>query len=237
LLSAANLLSLSRDKYILWRDLFSDQRIGDPYKFDSGVFRYGRKRSRALSGWRVEGATSRACVTIWTSSSVSCRLLNPYPAYIRDNEKPANARVHIRGSADNLGDEVPRHFLSILCDGERQHSIRERPYGAGRGYRQPGNPLTARVMVNRICSTISAGHRADAKQLRRMGSAHSSGAAGIFGRSFHGERVVDQSPAPRNHAVRHLCLSAAKLERNFAADPDNRLLWRPIAAGSIRGIA
>jgi hypothetical protein len=65
--------------------------------------------------------------------------------------KPANMRVHIRGSADNLGDEVPRHFLSILSPAESPPFTK----GSGRlelaeAIASKDNPLTARVMVNRI---------------------------------------------------------------------------------------
>jgi len=213
--SAANLLSLSRDKYILWRDLFSDQRIGDPYKFDSGVFRYDEKKLERFSGWRVEGAPQSLRDDL---DKFKRELPPPYPYLhtIRDNEKPANARVHIRGSADNLGDEVPRHFCRFCVTASRQHSIREAPYELAAAIANPGNPLTARVMVNRIWQHhfgwASCGRQATSAH---GGAAHSSGAAGLFGRSFHGERVVDQSPAREIMLSATYALSAAKLERNF----------------------
>jgi len=67
------------------------------------------------------------------------------------DEEPHNARLHIRGSHQNLGDEVPRQFLRIIAGDKQQPCER----GSGRlelaewiaGDR---NPLTARVMVNRI---------------------------------------------------------------------------------------
>jgi hypothetical protein len=65
--------------------------------------------------------------------------------------KPADMRIHIRGSADNLGDEAPRRFLSILSASEAP------PFTNGSGRLElaeaiasKNNPLTARVMVNRI---------------------------------------------------------------------------------------
>ena len=62
-----------------------------------------------------------------------------------------DVRVHIRGSYARLGELVPRHVPTILA-GERQKAITQ---GSGRlelarWLASPDNPLTARVMVNRI---------------------------------------------------------------------------------------
>jgi len=62
-----------------------------------------------------------------------------------------NVSIHIRGNHKNLGDEVPRRFLQIIS-GENQKPITS---GSGRteiaaAIANPDNPLTARVMVNRI---------------------------------------------------------------------------------------
>jgi hypothetical protein len=64
---------------------------------------------------------------------------------------PANARIHRKGEPKNLGEEVPRGFLTIL--GGMQLPADHK--GSGRDYladwiTAPNNPLTARVMVNRI---------------------------------------------------------------------------------------
>lgn len=64
---------------------------------------------------------------------------------------PANARIHRKGDSKDLGEEVPRAFLSIL--GGQQLPPDHK--GSGRDslanwIADPNNPLTARVMVNRI---------------------------------------------------------------------------------------
>jgi hypothetical protein len=62
-----------------------------------------------------------------------------------------DVRVHVRGRYDRLGDLVPRRFPAVLA-GDRQPPITQ---GSGRRelaewLTDPKNPLTARVMVNRI---------------------------------------------------------------------------------------
>jgi len=72
-------------------------------------------------------------------------------AYSVVEGRPANAHIHRRGEPKDLGEEVPRGFLTILGGQKLPADYK----GSGRGYIanwivEPNNPLTARVMVNRI---------------------------------------------------------------------------------------
>ena len=72
-------------------------------------------------------------------------------AIVARDHSPQNIRVHTRGDHKNLGDEVPRRNLLALA-GEDRKSITQ---GSGRlelaGWvTDPANPLTARVLVNRV---------------------------------------------------------------------------------------
>ncbi len=65
--------------------------------------------------------------------------------------KPQNLPVYIRGNVENVGPEVPRRFLRVLADDSEQE------FTDGSGRRQLAeaiadrdNPLTARVIVNRV---------------------------------------------------------------------------------------
>jgi hypothetical protein len=75
---------------------------------------------------------------------------SPEFAYAVAEGSPHNVRIHKRGDPDSPGVEAPRRFLRVL-GGEAV------PSGGGSGRLQlagwltdPHNPLTARVMVNRI---------------------------------------------------------------------------------------
>jgi len=70
---------------------------------------------------------------------------------IAAEDEPHNLRIHLRGNHLNPGDEVPRGFLRVLA------GDKPKPYTSGSGRLDlaealfsPDNPLTARVMVNRI---------------------------------------------------------------------------------------
>lgn len=68
-----------------------------------------------------------------------------------DSPQPKNSHVFIRGNPNRLGDEAPRQFLGILSGDKREPFTR----GSGRlelarAIASRENPLTARVMVNRV---------------------------------------------------------------------------------------
>ena len=72
-------------------------------------------------------------------------------AIVARDHRPHNVRVHTRGDHKNLGEEVPRHNLGVLARGNRQVVSQ----GSGRlelahWMTDPANPLTARVLVNRV---------------------------------------------------------------------------------------
>jgi hypothetical protein len=70
---------------------------------------------------------------------------------VRDLAKPVDSPVFIRGQAQEKGEIVPRRFLEVLSGGK------PKPYRIGSGRLELAqsiadkqNPLTARVMVNRV---------------------------------------------------------------------------------------
>jgi hypothetical protein len=71
---------------------------------------------------------------------------------LKDRDKPINQHVFIRGNAGRRGDLAPRQFLAIASEGGVSKEFTQ---GSGRlemakAIVRPGNPLTARNIVNRV---------------------------------------------------------------------------------------
>ncbi len=70
---------------------------------------------------------------------------------VTDREHPVTPHVHVRGNPGVMGDEVPRRFISVLSGGHPAPFA----HGSGRldlaaAIADRANPLTARVLVNRV---------------------------------------------------------------------------------------
>ena len=220
------LLSLERDRHFLWRDMAAAQGFDTPVEFESGILYYaGEKIDRFLTPlWKAHADGLRAQVDALEEAMPE---KYPFLHVLKDVEKPKNERVHIRGSENNLGAEVPRQFLTVLGDGK--------PFTQGSGRREladaiagPSNPLTARVMVNRIwLQHFGRGIVGTPSNFGQMGE-----------RPTHPElldylaaRFVEEGWSVKA-MHREIMLSATYAlssefsAKNYETDPDNRLLWR-----------
>jgi Protein of unknown function (DUF1553)/Protein of unknown function (DUF1549) len=227
-LSQANLVSLERDKYILWGDFLSDRKLEGSAKFEGGILRYNDKGlERFLGGeWKSYLETMRA------ELEARKRALPPqYPFLhaIKDVAKPVNERVHIRGNSENLGEEAPRQFLTILSEGEPVPFTK----GSGRlelaeAIANPKNPLTGRVMVNRIWQRhFGSGIVRTASNFGQLGDRPSHPelldylAARFLENKWSIKAMHREIMLSATYA-----LSAEYSEKNYTVDPDNRLFWR-----------
>lgn len=75
----------------------------------------------------------------------------PRAMVLNDSEMAFDARIFVRGNPTQLGRPVPRQFLELLSGPD------QKPFGPGSGrldlaraITDPKNPLTARVLVNRV---------------------------------------------------------------------------------------
>lgn len=136
--SQASLESIPRDKFVLW-----NETIG-------GFLNYKEKDlARYLPGPRQ--ARFEALRTELDALQKALPPQYPYLHIIQDNASPAEQHVWLRGNPDSPGEAAPPRFLSILSPSD------PKPFDTGRqrlelarAVADPSNPLTARVLVNRI---------------------------------------------------------------------------------------
>jgi len=93
--------------------------------------------------WKLQGEVDR-----WLIQGANAP---PQATILVDRAKPGTPRVFLRGNPLTKGDEVPRQFLQVLSAGAGRPFVK----GSGRlelaqAIADPGNPLTARVMANRV---------------------------------------------------------------------------------------
>ena len=216
-LSDANLASMARDKYVLWEDFFGDK----------GVFHYG------------DGAIDRFLTGVWKAHLESlharqAELKKQLPsryAYLQtiaDKKKLDEARVWLRGNKDSPGEPAPPHFLAILSDGTPPKFT----HGNGRldlaeAIVDPNNPLTARVIVNRVWQQhFGQGIVRTPSNFGKQGDTPSHPEL----LDYLATRFMDEGWSLKKLHREMMLTSAYALstendETNFAADPENRLLW------------
>jgi len=229
ILSKVNLASLERDRYALWVDFFlGRQRMEGSREREKGVLLYRKKEvERFLQGdWKAHLESMQARL-----EELKRSLPEKYPFVrtIKDVAKPANLKVYIRGNKETQGEEAPRGFLSVLCEGDPVLFTK----GSGRlelaeAIANPKNPLTARVMVNRIWQNhFGAGLVTTASNFGQLGDRPSHPELldylaarfveqGWSIKALHREIVLSATYA----------LSTGSSQQNAAIDSENHLLWR-----------
>lgn len=165
-----------------------------------------------------------------------------YPtAYGVSEGSPADARIQRRGEPDRLGDSVPRRFLDVL-GGDR---LPTEAGGSGRAelaqwLTRPSNPLTARVLVNRVWHHLfGQGLVATPNDFGVRGTPPSQPELLDFlAAEFMADGWSIKRLQRRILSSRVYRLSSLPCPEHVAADPENRLLGRhrrrPLDAESIR---
>jgi cytochrome c553 len=147
---------------------------------------------------------------------------------VRDRRFPSDARLYIRGEVTQPGESVKRGFVSVVTNS--QPTIRR---GSGRlelaeWVASKENPLTARVMVNRIwLHLFGEGIVPTADNFGVMGQPPSN----LPLLDYLAVRFQEQNYSVKQ-MIREIVLSRtyqldSKFDpKNFAIDPDNTYLWR-----------
>ncbi len=160
----------------------------------------------------------------------------PIAMCVRDEQKPADWHVHVRGEIRNLGAVVPRGFMNVATPRDRSVTVSAAEAESSSGRKElaewiasSGNPLTARVYVNRVWMHVMG-----------EGIVRTPDNFGETGdRPTHPELldyladtfVVDDHWSTKK-LVRRLCLTSQfRLSSEVSskaghADPENRLLAR-----------
>ena len=180
--------------------------------------------------WKLQGEVDR-----WVLDHAGSA---PRATILVDRPVPATPRVFNRGNPLNKGDEVTRHFLTALGGGDTHPFTK----GSGRlelanAIADPRNPLTARVMVNRVWmnhfgrglvkTTSDFGRRAEPPTHPELLDwlANKFIASGWSLKELHRLIMLSHTyrqtiTGPQDTGI------AAKAQK---LDPDNRLLWRMTA--------
>ena len=145
------------------------------------------------------------------------------------DKKPQNLHVFLRGNTETKGDIVPRRFLRVLSEGE------PKPFTQGTGRLElaesivsPDNPLTARVIVNRVWSMFFG-----------RGLVTTPSNFGLLGTKPSHPALLDdlavrfmENGWSMKRLIREMVLSSTyrqcsdESESNRAIDPGNTHLWR-----------
>ncbi len=230
-------VSLKTESFYLWRDLFFNDFYGNQFKQeDDGLLYYGPNRGF----YETDGTVERFLFGGWKdhldrlrieAKELRAQVPPPYPFLhaIKDAAKAKTERVHVGGKAENLGEEVPRRFLTALCEGEPA------PFQQGSGRLELAeaiasakNPLTARVIVNRIWHHhFGAGIVRTPSDFGFMGDRPSHPELLDYLAARFIERGWSMKALHREILLSAVYrLSAERVATNHEIDPENRLLWR-----------
>tara|TARA_B100000029_G_scaffold415536_1_gene419381 strand:- start:160 stop:2019 length:1860 start_codon:yes stop_codon:yes gene_type:complete len=145
------------------------------------------------------------------------------------DKKPENLHVFLRGNPETKGEIVPRRFLRVLSEGE------PKPFTQGTGRLElaesivsPDNPLTARVIVNRVWLMFFG-----------RGLVTTPSNFGLLGTKPSHPALLDdlavrfmENGWSMKRLIREMVLSSTYRQRsdeseaNRAIDPGNTHLWR-----------
>ena len=149
--------TMERERFNLYMDVFRrdlDNEL-DTFFPAPGLFRF--------RGWGLERQLGRVAMDHVTAMREQIEALEeelpdlPFAMGVRDKEPEdlTDIRLHIRGSPTNLGEPVPRGFLTVLSPEVAAGDAEAAPFTEGSGRLEmaeaiAAHPITARVIVNRV---------------------------------------------------------------------------------------
>ena len=154
-----------------------------------------------------------------------------YAMLVADSAHPQDSPVLIRGQADVKGEIVPRRFLEILSPERKPSPFRKE--GSGRYelaqcIASKSNPLTARVMVNRVwMHHFGEGFVRTLDDLGTQSEPPSHPELLDYLASDFVSHDWSLKKLHRQIMLSHVYQQSTRTQKEFETiDPDNRLLWR-----------
>ncbi|HEX2521079.1 MAG TPA: DUF1553 domain-containing protein, partial [Terriglobia bacterium] len=198
------------------------------------------KPSSPESDAEIKALEDKLAIVRKRSGTAGDRQILPFTKYMRprlpdvyaavDMDFPQDARITIRGDAHQLGDSVPRGFLSAVA---YEPAPEIDPQESGRKelaewIAHPKNPLTARVYVNRVWHHLFGdGIVRTADNFGTRGELPTHPELLDYLATRFVENGWSTKKLIREMALSHVYqLASTQNERANEVDPDNRLLWR-----------
>src|SRR5262249_30123898 len=152
------LLSLPEEQNNFYTEIFVRELTDneDPNAMMAMGNRQGKPGVLVFRGWglqsRVGPESQTRIKSMQDDVDAARKKLDPHYPFlhgVKDSETPVNIQLAIRGNPENLGDEVPRHFLSVFAKDDPT------PIAKGSGRMELADdilaqPIAMRVIVNRI---------------------------------------------------------------------------------------
>lgn len=145
-----NIVSLPVLKFYQWREIAYGPYNIDGFRAPAGVLYYGPKEIGRFLGGIARSYINKLDAEIGALEK-DLPPMYPFVHTVTEGDKPGDVKVALRGDPKTPGEVAPRRFLQVLCEGDPV------PYTQGSGRAElaraiasAANPLTARVMVNRV---------------------------------------------------------------------------------------
>ena len=221
--------TMPRESMLLAQDVFDIDidKTTDVYDPEPGLLRFW--------GWGLERQLSSRATEHLSAVRAQIEELDkpenqlPFVMGLKDlePEQITDLGLHLRGSPNNLGAPVPRHFLTVLSPGEPER------FSSGSGRLEfaeavASHPLTARVIVNRVWRWhFGTGLVDTPSNFGKMGERPSHPEL----LEYLAARFLEEGQSLKwlHREIlgsRTYQLSAQKIAANNKQDPDNRLYWR-----------
>jgi hypothetical protein len=218
---------MDTNHFYVWLDVVQGEN-DQSYAKQDGIFEYnGKTLLRFLTA--AEKSKLDAMQSEVADLTKSMPPEYPYLMALKDEAKPQDVKLNVRGNPHALGEEVPRGFPAIL--GHTNGDPLPFTHGSGRMELADAivqSPLAARVMVNRIWQHHFG-----------RGLVDSPSNFGMMGERPSHPELLDylassfvENGWSMKALHREIMLSAVyqeayqPSEADSAVDPDNRLLWR-----------